>query len=662
MNYYALLPLAGFFLNSMLITYVLARRQQTAQVRDFVAFAGAAALWSLMSYFIWSPMAPHWTVPLLKLNAPIWFPIGFLFLNFVYSLLERKKDAPYVLTLIAVLIADGLALTTDLVISSDPYIQYDWGRAAQAGPLLAPFALTVVALPLLYALILLSRRMRQTDDAPLKNQLRLLIIGSGIVLVTALTTDIFIPIVLQIEDFIELASSATSIQAIFIACAITKYQFLSVNVETAARDLFDSMHDGVIIVDQEGRVTQVNRTARELFKLTEKDTDLRATRVSDLIDDYTVAAPGGGGELKVHIDGQTRFLSLSRSDVIQDGKSLGEIVLLRDVTEIKRAQEMLQRHVGDQVRGSADQLSDASNRLTLVSQQVEETSTHIVSTMKLMVEEVKRQAEAAGDVSDVTERTAAIIQHVADQAQSGARGASGAADVARTGAQTIEEMIAGISTIKDKVQVSAQKVAEMQESSIQIEKMVGVIQDISAQTNLLALNAAIEAARAGEQGKGFGVVAGEIRRLAQLTGEATDEITRATHGIRRSVIEVVDAMDDGINEVETGVHRAQESGAALARILQTVEAVNHQMKRISQLAIEEMATGSENVIRAIGEIVQGSDRNQDSAKQVLVAAQAMQAQVIQMDDSTRSLAVMARELNELVQAFAAETEGTKPPV
>jgi PAS domain S-box-containing protein len=660
MNYYALLPLAGFLLNSMLIAYVpKQRRKQDVKSRDFVIFAGAAALWSLMSYFIWSPIDPAWTMPLLKLNAPIWLTIGFLFLNFVYSLLERDKDAPYFVALIAALIADAIALTSNLVIGGASYIQYYWGRAAESGPLLAPLAILVVAAPMIYALILLGRRMRKTEDATLKAQLRLLIIGSSIVLVTALTTDIFIPAVLQTDDFIELASSATSIQALFVAYAITKYQFLSVDVETAARDLFNSMPDGVIIAKPGGHIVQVNRAAQELFGLTDKaETDLHAIRVSDMLDD-TMGASDGGDELKLKVNGQTRFLSLSRSRVVQDGRGLGEIVLLRDVTAIRKAQEMLKRHVGDQVRGSADHLSEASEQLTIISQQVEGTTASIVSTMRQMVEEVKAQAEAAGDVNTVTEHTASIIQHVSEQAQSGSRGASGAAEVARTGAQTIEEMIAGISVIKDKVQVSAQKVADMQESSIQIEKMVSVIQDISAQTNLLALNAAIEAARAGEQGKGFGVVSGEVRRLAQLTGEATDEITKATRGIRQSVIEVVNAMDDGISEVETGVQRAQRSGAALTRILQTVEAVNHQMQRISKLAIDEMATGSDDVTRAIGEIAQGSERNRNSAEQVLVAAQAMQAQVAQMDDSTRSLAMMARELNELVQTLAAEAEETE---
>jgi len=209
-------------------------------------------------------------------------------------------------------------------------------------------------------------------------------------------------------------------------------------------------------------------------------------------------------------------------------------------------------------------------------------------------------AVQAGTVATAGEEMAATSCDIANNCQMAAEGARIATDETNQGAAIVQNSIVIMSRIADKVRASAVTVANLGNRSDQIGQIVETIEDIADQTNLLALNAAIEAARAGEQGRGFAVVADEVRALAVRTTKATKEISEMIRTIQLETKDAVNAMNEGVIEVEQGNEQANHSGNALEHILEQISDLGMQINQIATAAEEQTATTSEisgNMIR-----------------------------------------------------------------
>jgi methyl-accepting chemotaxis protein len=182
---------------------------------------------------------------------------------------------------------------------------------------------------------------------------------------------------------------------------------------------------------------------------------------------------------------------------------------------------------------------------------------------------------------------------------------------AQSGAAIVRDTVDGMNRIAEKVRSSASVVEKLGTRSDQIGDIVATIEDIADQTNLLALNAAIEAARAGEQGRGFAVVADEVRALAERTTRATREIGAMIKSIQQETRLAVQAMEEGVGEVERGTGEAARSGHALEEILDQINQVTGQINQIATAAEEQTATTQEitSNIHHISETMQTSARS-----------------------------------------------------
>lgn len=275
------------------------------------------------------------------------------------------------------------------------------------------------------------------------------------------------------------------------------------------------------------------------------------------------------------------------------------------------------------VRNIVSQISQTSSQVATSSNQLHSTAERIANG----AEDVAAQSET---VATAGKEMSATSLDIAQNCQMAAEGAQRASQSAQNGAEVVDNTIAVMVQIADKVRDSAKTVKSLGTRSDQIGDIIGTIEDIADQTNLLALNAAIEAARAGEQGRGFAVVADEVRALAERTTRATREIGELIKGVQNETKDAVSAMEQGVQQVEAGTSEAARSGEALRDILQQINSVTMQVNQIATAAEEQTATTSEisSKMTQITEVVQttslGAHESATAAAQLSCNAEELQ--------------------------------------
>ena len=177
-------------------------------------------------------------------------------------------------------------------------------------------------------------------------------------------------------------------------------------------------------------------------------------------------------------------------------------------------------------------------------------------------------------------------------------------------------------------------VTELHTSSMKINEIVSLINDISDQTNLLALNAAIEAARAGESGRGFAVVADEVRKLAERSSGQTAEIADTVAEIQRTTQLAVTEMEGAMGHVQAADAALDESRMALADAVRHCEEATV-MSRDIALANREQSTASTDIIARTEQIVAGADRIAATVGTVGVQVDEMQATAAKLRGMTQ---------------------------
>jgi methyl-accepting chemotaxis protein len=204
--------------------------------------------------------------------------------------------------------------------------------------------------------------------------------------------------------------------------------------------------------------------------------------------------------------------------------------------------------------------------------------------------------------------------------------------------------------VQEIVATSARQVQELTRLSEPITAFIDLIRQISSQTNLLALNAAIEAARAGEHGRGFAVVAEEVRRLADSSSSAAEEVAKTVQFIRKQVREVAGTMDAGSARVQ-GV---EVVATAAARALEDIAAAVQEVHTAAGAVVRE-AEANRRIVSQLGErtqeVSQAATEHASASEQVTAAAEEQTASTEEMAASAGDLLQGATRLTALMQDF-----------
>ncbi len=293
------------------------------------------------------------------------------------------------------------------------------------------------------------------------------------------------------------------------------------------------------------------------------------------------------GEVSVNAGGETMIFhvnTLPLNDLT--GTLVGCMEILTDNTQI-RNQEALMRNVATQASALADRVASASEQLAAQVEQVsrgaEMQRTRVESTASAMAEMNATVLEVARNAGQASEQSDETRNH-----------ATGGADLVNQ----VVSAISGVNQVAVRLQKNMEELGGQAES---IGNVMNVISDIADQTNLLALNAAIEAARAGEAGRGFAVVADEVRKLAEKTMHATQEVGSSISAIQQSTKLNIAEVGNAVNGVSNATQVANSSGEALSGIVRLASATSTVVASIATAAEEQSAT-SEEITRAIDEI------------------------------------------------------------
>jgi methyl-accepting chemotaxis protein len=398
------------------------------------------------------------------------------------------------------------------------------------------------------------------------------------------------------------------------------------NIIDTLRGIIDHIPTPVITLAEDTRVEYLNRRAQEiagadgvgktcgqLFQ--REDTDTPDDALKQAIQTLRPAT----AETRCRPRGKEMDISYTALPVLDEhGKLTAVLQLVTDLTAIKNTERAIMEVAG-QAANISVRVAAASEELSAQVEQVSrgaeiqrsrvESTASAMSQMNSTVLEVARNAGQASEQSGLTR------------------------DRAESGAELVNRVVESINHVNSVAATLQNNMEGLGSQAESIGGVMNVISDIADQTNLLALNAAIEAARAGEAGRGFAVVADEVRKLAEKTMSATQEVGNSIRAVQQSAKTNIDEVKAAVEHVGKATQLADSSGSALREIVE-LAAANSVVVASIATAAEQQSASSEEINRAVEEINRIVNETADGTVQSSAAVQ--------------ELSQMAQELNRVM--------------
>ena len=248
------------------------------------------------------------------------------------------------------------------------------------------------------------------------------------------------------------------------------------------------------------------------------------------------------------------------------------------------------------------------------------SSTEIAATVEEQERMASQQAASVNQTTTTMDELGASSRATSEQIETAASQAMQALSLAGLGTKAVEETLKAMATLKTKVEDLQGQIMQLSEQTDRIGNISTLVSDLANQTNMLALNAAVEAVRAGEHGKGFGVVASEIRKLADRSKKSGTQINLLVADIQKAINSTVMVTDEGTKTVESGVNIASETAAAFAGVANAINNVVLSSQQVS-LNAKQQAVAIEQVVEAMNSLNQAAAQTASGITQTKVGTQ-----------------------------------------
>lgn len=299
---------------------------------------------------------------------------------------------------------------------------------------------------------------------------------------------------------------------------------------------------------------------------------------------------------------------------------------------------------------SSEHIAAASEELTASSTQSAQASEQVAQSVTKAAGLVAGQQQSVQTSTESVRQVVHAVNHIREEADRVSAHATAAFDQAVSGGTAIQASVAQIRSVESTVGESAKIVDKLGKRSQEIGQIVETISGIAGQTNLLALNAAIEAARAGEHGRGFAVVAEEVRKLAEQSQEAAQQIAALITGIQSDTDNAVASMQHGTNAVIEGASSVDGLRDTFDQIRVFVDEVS---KEVASMAAE-IKTVADDAVRIETEVAQietNGGQVADEMQSVSAATEEQSASAGEIASASDSLAQLAQDLQGSLRKF-----------
>lgn len=348
--------------------------------------------------------------------------------------------------------------------------------------------------------------------------------------------------------------------------------------------------------------------------------------------------------------------TLAYINQVADGDLTAQPFTLKSKDELAKLAEGVFKMVADlrtligQVSTNSDQVASTSIQLSSNVQESQANISEIAHSVQNVAANSETQAEAIHHITDQISAISEELTHITTFTKNVATNADSTTSNAQQGNTTVQQAVEQLSMTTTTIDEASAIVHRLNDYTLEIGEIVQLISDITDQTNLLALNASIEAARAGEHGKGFAVVAEEVRKLADQSQQAANDIHQRISVIQTETTHAVGAMSVSTTQLNESTDKFAQAGESFSHIYQSVSTLSSKFSE-AQSSIEDVTTNLHEMAATVHQVNQSIATTTEKTQTVSAASQQQSASIDEITDSASKLSMMADQLKDSLIKF-----------
>ncbi len=336
MDFYSLMPSIALLVNALLMYYIIIQKQNSPINKNYI-FYSLNLLFLILIELVTLNLGAESLEIWFRIASIFWLSIGFWFLNFAYAFTSKKRDWKFFIMNFITLLSVIVSLFTNQVIKGVRYSAS--GPDEVIGNLFYPLVIISIAIPMVSGLYLIMQHGMITKNNSQRRAANLIFMGGIFSLLIAILAYLILPSVFNIKSPFRFAESVSVIHSFFIFLAIHDQRIFSLKLEDISSNLFSSMVDGVIVLNESKEIIHINDTAKEIFNL-ENDND-RNPLLSRILEEAYNINENRREEKEYQINGENKFILITRSTINSNEHKIGDMFFFKDITSRKETEKKL---------------------------------------------------------------------------------------------------------------------------------------------------------------------------------------------------------------------------------------------------------------------------------------------------------------------------------